>query len=124
MSLGWERCARTGRSLDVTPDTILTSCWVGCLKILKLTILSGYDVLLDCHMKPHLLEVNSRPSIYTEPLDLAVNAPLVQELFSIVGFHLPSTGMNQSTLKVAPHWKKWHGFEAHFNIGVVQKIQT
>ena len=51
-------------------------------------------------MKPHLLEVNSRPSIYTEPLDLAVNGPLVKELFSIVGFHLPSSGMNQSTLKV------------------------
>ena len=66
----------------------------------------GYDVLLDCHMRPHLLEVNSRPSIYTEPLDLAVNAPLVRELFSLVGFHLPSCGMSQSTLKVACLGKK------------------
>ena len=64
------------------------------------TLAPGYDVLLDCHMRPHLLEVNSRPSIYTEPLDLAVNAPLVRELFSLVGFHLPSCGMSQSTLKV------------------------
>ena len=72
----------------------------GTKKILEKRLSSGYDVLLDCHMRPHLLEVNSRPSIYTEPLDLAVNAPLVKELFSIVGFHLPSSGMNQSTLKV------------------------
>ena len=62
--------------------------------------LLGLDIFIDSDLKPHLLEVNSRPSIYTEPLDLAVNAPLVRELFSIVGFHLPSSGMNHSTLKV------------------------
>ena len=67
--------------------------------------------------------MNSRPSIYTEPLDLAVNAPLVKELFSIVGFHLPSSGMNQSTLKVGSliSRKVILGFDTS---GVVQEVQT
>ena len=84
---------------------------------------SGYDVLLDCHMRPHLLEVNSRPSIYTEPLDLAVNAPLVRELFSLVGFHLPSCGMSQSTLKVAMLREEIEPFISKY-AGALQKIQT
>ena len=85
----------------------------------------GYDVLLDCHMRPHLLEVNSRPSIYTEPVDLAVNAPLVRELFSLVGFHLPSCGMSQSTLKVAilELLEQIEPFISKY-AGVVQEIQT
>ena len=83
----------------------------------------GYDVLLDCHMRPHLLEVNSRPSIYTEPLDLAVNAPLVRELFSLVGFHLPSCGMSQSTLKVAMLREEIEPFISKY-AGALQKIQT
>ena len=29
LSLDWGRCARSGRSLDATPDTTLTSCLVG-----------------------------------------------------------------------------------------------
>ena len=87
------------------------------------TLAPGYDVLLDCHMRPHLLEVNSRPSIYTEPLDLAVNAPLVRELFSLVGFHLPSCGMSQSTLKVAMLREEIEPFISKY-AGVVQEIQT
>ena len=87
------------------------------------TLAPGYDVLLDCHMRPHLLEVNSRPSIYTEPLDLAVNAPLVRELFSLVGFHLPSCGMSQSTLKVAMLREEIEPFISKYT-GVVQEIQN
>ena len=87
------------------------------------TLAPGYDVLLDCHMRPHLLEVNSRPSIYTESVDLAVNAPLVRELFSLVGFHLPSCGMSQSTLKVAMLREEIEPFISKYT-GVVQKIQT
>merc|ERR1719319_103799 len=59
--------------------------------------LLGYDVLLDHHLQPHLLEVNSRPSIYTEVLDMAVNAPMVLEMFRVVGFHLPPSTTHADT---------------------------
>jgi len=54
-----------------------------CYKIL------GYDVMLDATFCPHLLEVNSRPSVYQELLDEAINQPMVEEIFRIVGYHLP-----------------------------------
>ena len=46
-----------------TPDTTPTNCWVTSQPSCHC---SGYDVMLDSHLQPHLLEVNSRPSIYTE----------------------------------------------------------
>ena len=46
-------------------------------------------MLLDSRLTPHLLEVNTRPSVYSEPLDRAVNRPLVQELTRLIGYHLP-----------------------------------
>lgn len=46
-----------------------------CYKIL------GYDVMLDATFCPHLLEVNSRPSVYQELLDEAINQPMVEEIF-------------------------------------------
>jgi hypothetical protein len=59
----------------------------------------GYDVLLDRQLRPHLLEINSRPSIYTEVLDAAVNGPLVEEMFRVVGFHLPEAAAGPDTVK-------------------------
>ena len=46
--------------------------------------------MLDATLTPHLLEVNTRPSVYTEILDQAVNEPMVQEMFRIVGYHIPT----------------------------------
>ena len=45
--------------------------------------------MLDSTLNPHLLEVNTRPSVYMELLDEAVNQPMVQEMFRVVGYHLP-----------------------------------
>jgi len=52
--------------------------------------LLGYDVMLDSALNPHLLEVNTRPSVYMEQLDEAVNQPMVQEMFRLVGYHIPA----------------------------------
>lgn len=67
--------------------------------------LLGYDVMLDSHLQPHLLEVNSRPSIYTEVLDMAVNAPMVLEMFRVVGFHLPpSIALSDTRQELCAHY--------------------
>ena len=42
-----------------------------CYKLL------GYDVILDAALMPHLLEINTRPSMYPEKVDCAVNQPMV-----------------------------------------------
>jgi len=52
--------------------------------------LTGFDFFLDSDLKPHLLEVNTKPQLLSYPLDSAVNKPMVLELFKIVGFHLPT----------------------------------
>ena len=39
--------------------------------------LLGYDILLDSHRKPHLIEVNARPACLNSPLDAFVNRPMV-----------------------------------------------
>ena len=41
-------------------DKILSLKRYNCYKLL------GYDIMLDSTFRPHLLEVNSRPSVYQE----------------------------------------------------------
>ena len=62
---------------SASPPPILTHevARYNCYKLL------GYDVMLDSALCPHLLEVNSRPSVYEEQLDQAVNQPMVEEMF-------------------------------------------
>lgn len=53
--------------------------------------LFGVDVLLDNKLKPWLLEVNISPSLHSSsPLDEYVKGPLVQSMFNMVQFQLPS----------------------------------
>ena len=37
----------------------------------------GFDILLDCHRQPHLIEINSRPNCHNNKLDAFVNRPMV-----------------------------------------------
>jgi len=56
-----------------------------CYKLL------GYDILLDTNLKPHLIEVNTIPSLAAkaDTIDSYVKNPLVAEMFNIAGFHVP-----------------------------------
>ena len=86
-----------------------------------INILLGYDVMLDSTFKPHLLEVNAQPSIYNELLDRSVNEPMVQEMFRVVGYHIPrnaAMGENLNRLSqifnVSPKKVKNMLFESRF----------
>ncbi|MFT7817391.1 tubulin polyglutamylase TTLL5 [Arapaima gigas] len=49
--------------------------------------LYGFDVLIDCNLKPWLLEVNLSPSLACDaPLDLKIKASMISDMFSLVGF--------------------------------------
>ena len=52
--------------------------------------LFGFDILYDENLKPWLIEVNNIPSLFNNTIDSYVNQPMVQEMFNIVGFHIPS----------------------------------
>ena len=62
--------------------------------------LQGYDILLDDALHPHLLEINNRPSIFTKPVDMAVNKPMVEEIFRLVGYHLPPSAVQPEFIEV------------------------
>ena len=48
--------------------------------------LLGFDVLVDSHLKPWLLEVNLSPSLACEtPLDHRIKSELMADLFSLIG---------------------------------------
>ena len=47
----------------------------------------GFDVLLDAHLKPWLLEVNVSPSLSSSsPLDKNIKNKLMSDSFHIVGY--------------------------------------
>ncbi|XP_015607158.1 tubulin polyglutamylase TTLL4 isoform X2 [Cephus cinctus] len=53
--------------------------------------LFGVDILLDENLKPWLLEVNISPSLQaSSALDIAVKGPLIQNVFNMAGYQLPS----------------------------------
>ena len=53
--------------------------------------LFGFDIMLDRHLKPWLLEVNISPSLHSNSqLDINIKGRLVRDLFNITGFTLPS----------------------------------
>ena len=72
--------------------------------------LFGYDILLDSHRRPHLIEINAAPACYAAKLDAFVNRPMVtrlyfsssmcmccsqiSEMFRIVGYHVPLSAIS------------------------------
>jgi len=56
--------------------------------------LLGLDIFIDTDYKPHLLEVNTIPSLFinktTEELDLRLKGPIVAETLNICGHHISS----------------------------------
>ena len=49
----------------------------------------GFDVLLDCNLKPWLLEVNVAPSLSSSsPYDKQVKSMLLSDVLHLVGFHI------------------------------------
>ena len=65
--------------------------------------LFGFDILYDENLKPWLIEVNNIPSIFNNTIDSFVNRPMVQEMFNIVGFHIPSTLASKHGKALARH---------------------
>ena len=52
----------------------------------------GFDVMLDAHAKPWLLEVNLDPALRTEsPLDLKIKSGMLIDLLNVVGMPVPPT---------------------------------
>lgn len=48
--------------------------------------LLGFDILLDSHLKPWLLEVNLSPSLNLDsPLDQKIKSELISDIFTIIG---------------------------------------
>jgi len=62
--------------------------------------LFGFDIFLDQHLKPWLIEVNISPSLHTSaPLDKHIKYGLVKDLFNIAGFLVPqSPARSRSTI--------------------------
>lgn len=63
--------------------------------------LFGFDIILDENFKPWILEVNITPSLKSESnLDTAVKFRVIQDMFNLVGYHLPpsdyQSGSNES----------------------------
>ncbi|KAL5263493.1 hypothetical protein ACHWQZ_G008763 [Mnemiopsis leidyi] len=54
--------------------------------------LFGFDIFLDQHLKPWLIEVNISPSLHTSaPLDKHIKYGLVKDLFNTAGYLVPQT---------------------------------
>jgi len=54
-----------------------------CYKLL------GFDIMLDENLKPWVLEVNTDPWLFADPIDIDLKSAMIAEMFNIVGFHIP-----------------------------------
>ncbi len=60
--------------------------------------LFGFDVMIDSHHNPWLLEVNLSPSLATEsPLDLRIKSTVVADLLNLAGIRIPPYRYNESS---------------------------
>uniref|UniRef100_A0A5K3F897 Tubulin polyglutamylase TTLL5 n=1 Tax=Mesocestoides corti TaxID=53468 RepID=A0A5K3F897_MESCO len=52
--------------------------------------LFGFDILIDSHLRPWLLEVNISPSLHTSSqLDNTIKSEVVVDMFNLAGFRVP-----------------------------------
>lgn len=65
----------------------------------------GYDIFLDSLLRPHLIEINTIPSLAALPntIDSFVKQPLVAEMFNIVGFHVPQQVATKHQQRILSH---------------------
>ena len=63
--------------------------------------LFGFDIILDSHLKPWLLEVNISPSLHSNSeLDVQVKGQVVKDVLNMAGFFIPSSVLYQATGKM------------------------
>ena len=62
---------------SLAPTACINFVWSQVKSTYNMYKLLGYDILLDSHRKPHLIEVNARPACLNNPLDAFVNRPMV-----------------------------------------------
>ena len=70
----------TGQKKEVPfllPESVCISSVTQVKSTYNMYKLLGYDILLDSHRRPHLIEVNARPACLHNPLDAFVNRPMV-----------------------------------------------
>merc|ERR1711936_1229124 len=61
-------------------------------------------------MGPWVLEVNTDPWLFADPVDVNLKSSMVAEMFNIVGFHIPSdiaSKKNPELRRVFPTYKKF-----------------
>jgi len=72
--LGYKDCLRDCEDLGSSYN---------CFKLL------GFDVMLDENLKPWVLEVNTDPCLFADPIDNNLKGAMIAEMFNIVGFQIP-----------------------------------
>ena len=69
-----------------------------CYKLL------GFDILLDDNLKAWVLEVNTDPCLFADPVDLHLKSSLIAEMLNIVGFYLPSATVKEKKQDLEQHY--------------------
>lgn len=63
--------------------------------------LLGFDILIDSHFKPWLLEVNISPSLRSESsLDSKVKGHLIKDMLNLVGYRMPPASLKAASTRV------------------------
>ena len=69
----------------------------------------GFDIILDQHLKPWLLEVNVLPSLSSSsPLDKKIKTSMMCDVFSTIGI-TPYNKKRLEKLQETTKWKRFSG---------------